>query len=248
MRTTLSMQLYFIRHAQSENNENYWRTNSSQGRSTDPELTELGLRQAAALARFLSQTNDSSNIAYGGGVQNAEGFDFTHLYSSLQVRAVCSGLAIAKALDMPLVAWPNWHEVGGIFEKDEATGEYTGLPGKSRAYFETHYPDLQLPDELNEQGWWNRPFEDDAQQRERAQRMVAELQARHSGTEDRVAIVSHGGFYNRMLKALFQMPADIGCWFTMNNAAITRIDFTEDEFFIVYQNRVDFLPPALLTL
>ena len=74
-------------------------------------------------------------------------------------------------------------------------------------------------------GWWNRPHESMEQQARRARRVVGELIERHGGTDDRVAIVSHGGFYNFVLAELLGMQADNGFWFNINNTGITRFNF-----------------------
>jgi 2,3-bisphosphoglycerate-dependent phosphoglycerate mutase len=178
------------------------------------------------------------------------------------VRAVITGEVIARALGMKLFAWPEWHEGGGIYLDDEETGEPQGLPGKNRAYFETHHPGLVLPEEIDPFGWWNRPFETQLQRRERARRALAQLWECHGNTQDRVAVVSHGGFYNHFLFNLLDLPGrdeyeepgsndgknpPSGRWFLMNNAAITRIDFDSDTVRLAYHNRLDFLPSELIT-
>jgi 2,3-bisphosphoglycerate-dependent phosphoglycerate mutase len=256
------MQLYFIRHAQSLNNALWDQTGDNKGRSEDPGLTETGQRQVEFLASFLAQAGPGA-CGDDWDPQNAAGFGFTHLYTSLMVRAVVTGEAIARALGTALVGWSDWHESGGIYLDDEHTGERHGLPGKNRAYFETHHPNLVLPDELDKRGWWNRPFETYPQRRVRARRALAELWKLHGNTQDRVAVVSHGGFYNHFLSALLDLPwreddhpesgstdgehPPAGRWFLMNNAAITRIDFDHDVVRLNYNNRVDFLPPDLIT-
>ena len=48
-----NMQLYFIRHGQSENNARWMSTGSHRWRSEDPGLTEVGQQQAEILAQFL---------------------------------------------------------------------------------------------------------------------------------------------------------------------------------------------------
>ena len=243
------MQFYFIRHGQSANNLLWDRTGASKGRSHDPELTETGVQQARRLARFLSRV-DPDAAANGDAPynqHNAGGFRLTHLYSSLMVRAVATGIMIAEAIGLPLMAWEDWHEAGGIYLEDEATGEPVGQPGPNRAYFTQHYPGLQLPETLGEAGWWNRPFEMPDQRSVRAQRVLRDLIDRHGGADDRVAVISHGGFYNHFMAALLHLPDRDGVWFMIHNAAVTRIDFHSDGVALVYLNRVDFLPPELIT-
>jgi 2,3-bisphosphoglycerate-dependent phosphoglycerate mutase len=163
------------------------------------------------------------------------------------VRAVGTGTYLAEALNLPLVAWKDWHEHGGIYLDNENTGEPEGLPGNSRAYFEEHYPGLRLPVGLDEKGWWNRPYEAYAERLPRAKRVLVELLKRHGSTDDRVAVVSHGGFYNDFLSAVNGLDREPKGWFTMNNTAISRFDFIDDRVDVVYSNRTDFLPAELIT-
>jgi 2,3-bisphosphoglycerate-dependent phosphoglycerate mutase len=240
------MQLYFIRHGQSTNNQLWLRPSSSEKRCEDPELTKAGRQQASAVARYVSQAPSSTN-APEFDHQNIGGFGITHLYCSLMVRAVATGTAISQALDLPLVAWQCIHEGGGIYLDDPETGDRIGRPGKNRSYFGEHFPELILPESLDGDGWWNRPFEEHEQRYTRARRFLDKLAERHGGTEDRVAMVSHGGFYNYLLKELLELPQRNGYWFSLNNAAITRIDFGPEDVRLVYFNRVDFLPRDLIT-
>ncbi|MBN1584202.1 MAG: histidine phosphatase family protein [Anaerolineae bacterium] len=245
------MQFYFIRHGQSLNNANWDRYGDGYPRVEDPELTEIGQQQAERIARFLSQENlgkqkTGSSNSGDQDFKNVNGYDFTHLYTSLMVRSVATGIAIAKAMNLPLVAWKDLHEVGGIFMANVETDEREGLPGRDRGYFERHYPGLILPDDLDHHGWWNRPFEEREERPVRARRFLDALLARHGDTEDRVAVVSHGGFYNYFLLAILGLSRQDGFWFMMNNAAITRIDFAE-EVRLIYANRTDFLSGELIT-
>jgi 2,3-bisphosphoglycerate-dependent phosphoglycerate mutase len=244
------MQLYFIRHAQSENNALYARTGSREGRSEDPELTEVGRKQAQLLARFLSR-GDPSAVTIAHDPQNVAGFGVTHIYCSLMVRAIATGAILAEALNLPLVGWEDIHEIGGVVAYDGEIGEAVGLPGRDRAYFETHYPTLVLPAAVGPDGWWNRSFEEHEERVLRAQRVLRDLVEQHGDTDDRIALISHGGFYNYLLAAI------IGCprtkerrkerWFILDNAAITRIDFDAKATWLVYMNRTDFLPRELIT-
>lgn len=240
------MQFYFIRHGQSENNLIWEQTGSDEGRDSDPELTAIGQQQVGRLAAFLS----APGIAGGNsvaGYQNVSGFRLTHLYCSPMVRAIETALPAARALGLPLVVWEELHETGGIFYNDAETREQNGLPGRIRAEFVSRFPELILPETGWETGWWNRPFESREQRPPRARRVLQTLLERHGGTDDHVAIVSHAGFYNHLLRIVLDMPGDTAVWFELQNTGITRIDFHSDHQRVVYANRIDFLPRHLLT-
>jgi 2,3-bisphosphoglycerate-dependent phosphoglycerate mutase len=240
------MQLYFIRHAQSTNNALWLKpeADSETRRNPDPELTATGRQQTGNLAQFLRQGSP------GGGqstAEDGEGFGITHIYTSLMVRAVETAAEVAAELSLPLKAWPDLHEYGGIYEMDPDTQERVGKPGPGRAFFEGRYPDLQLPSSLNEQGWWNRPFESPEEAARRAARVLKIIRVRHSLDDDRVAFVSHGGFFKIFLCELLGTPWLQAGWISMANTAITRIDFHSDWFDVAYVNRTDFIPSVLYT-
>jgi 2,3-bisphosphoglycerate-dependent phosphoglycerate mutase len=250
------MHFYFVRHGQSENNRLWMQTGSYQGRSPDPDLTEMGRQQALKLAEFLGRppvrvTDQALRSQATGGAehdpQNVGGFSLTHLYCSLMVRAVATGVVVARALNLPLVAWVDAHEVGGIDRIDEESGERIGLPGKNRTFFKAHYPDLVLPTWLGDEGWWHRPYEEPEERVQRADRFLHDLLARHGGSGDRVAVISHGAFYNHLMCAIFGMSWRRDRWLSLNNVGITRIDFDEEAIWLHYANRVDFLPPNLIS-
>lgn len=244
------MEFYFIRHAQSENNALYARTGSMEGRHSDPRLTSPGREQAHRVAQHLAQPHTPSPY----DPHNFQGFGLTHLYCSLMVRAVETGTAIAQTTGLPLVAWPEIHERGGIIQRDPDTQEWQGLPGHNRAFFEANFPNLVLPNTLGETGWWNRPMETREQLAGRAQIALAQLRQRHNNSDARIAIVSHGAFfdafYGALLKTQFTHPstkADSYLWFTVHNTAISRIDFDGNHVNLVYTNRVNHLDAHLIT-
>lgn len=240
------MQLYFIRHGQSENNALYMQSGSFDGRSEDPELTVLGHQQAKKLSDFL-RVSEPSRHADDRDLYRPVGFGITHLYCSLMVRAAATGTCIADTLGLPLVAWEDAHEGRGIYLPDQETGERIGMAGHNRAYFEQHYPDLILPDTLGAAGWWNRPAETQEKTLQRAQRFFDDLRERHGDTDDRVAVVSHGGFYNYLMYTILNIPVQIDYWFHLNNAAISRISFRAGGIDLIYLNRFDFLPVEMIT-
>ena len=244
------MQLYFIRHGQSLNNLLREQTDDDKDRSEDPELSDSGQQQAEHLAQFLARFNSPPPTTAEGEPESLNHFDLTHLYASPMVRSMDTAGAIARRIPLTPVVWEDLHEIGGIWLYDEATGKPAGLPGRNRAFFEARYPGFILPEGLDDKGWWNRPLEPHEERVTRAKRFIKALREKHGQTDDRVAVVSHGGFYNYLLGALLDIPISYppaSVWFALNNAGITRIDFKAERMIMVYQNRVDFLPPELVT-
>ena len=245
------MQLYFIRHGQSVNNAGWGDPNYKE--SPDPILTGIGIEQAQLLANFL-EANQPITSEDDWNIQNRHGFGITHIYASLMERAAHTASYTASKLKVPFEAW-EVHESGGIFSRD-GDMKLQGLPGKPRSFFEKNFPNLQLPDVLDESGWWNRPFETEEECQARADRIWAELLTRHANkkgeTEDRVAIVSHGGFFVHLMSAILNHPwrtasNDLNSWFLLNNCSISRVDVANDHVTICYLNRTDHLPRHLIT-
>jgi 2,3-bisphosphoglycerate-dependent phosphoglycerate mutase len=247
------MQLYFIRHGQSQNNANWGDPDYME--SPDPALTEAGIEQACHVSEFLRESQTLVN-AKEWNIQNRRGFGLTHIYTSLMERAVHTAAPTARALGIPFAAWEEIHESGGIFGRD-GDMKLKGLPGKPRSYFEQHFPELGLPDHLNGTGWWNsRTFETEEECHTRTERFLADLIARHGDREgqpeQRVAIFSHGGFFVHLMFAILNTPwrqaaHGLRSWFVLNNCSISRIDFHQDGVNIAYLNRTDHLPDHLIT-
>ena len=241
-------QLYFIRHGQSTNNVIMDQNNHDDylvERTTDPNLTPIGEEQAQLTGKTLAQPFSTSEF----DPQNRTGFGLTHLYCSLMVRAVRTGLAISQETNLPLVAWHELHETGGLFDVEMVDGErvFIGQPGPGRSFFQSQFPQLILPDGVSDDGWYNQDKEPREQYTQRAQAIVDRLIAEHGETNHRVGIVMHGGIFARILTAFFNIQAE-RYWFLMNNCAISRVDISEDGFLMLaYMNKVDHLPDHLVT-
>ena len=247
------MQLYFIRHGQSINNANT--RNPDYQENSDPYLTEIGLEQAEYLAKYLSGKQQIVEHETWN-IQNQYGFGLTHIYTSLMERASMTAAPTVRALEnVPFTAWKDIHEEGGIYARAEED-RFQGLSGKPRSYFEKNFPELKLPDDLDEMGWWNRAYETEEERQPRADKVLAELLERHGDKEDqpeeRIAFVSHGGFFVRLLSAMLQLPWRQGAlgrssWFMLNNCSISRFDIRKNNIMVSYLNRVDHLPAHLVT-
>ena len=247
------MELYFIRHGQSQNNA-HW-NDPTYTESPDPELTKIGIEQAQILAEYLEKSQ-LIREHLGWNAHNRHGYGFTHIYTSLMERAVHTAAPTASRLQqVPFAAWTEIHESGGIFGRDGDL-KLMGLPGKSRSYFDEYFPQLLLPASLDGTGWWNRPFETEEQCHLRAERVWAELLSRHGDKEDqpeqRVAFFSHGGFFVHLMCAILELPwlhasQGLKSWFMLSNCSISRVDIRKKEVTVCYMNRTDHLPDALIT-
>lgn len=266
------MYVYLIRHGQSANNLLYAQTGSDTGRDFDPPLTELGQRQAAALAQFIASgplifrathqfgisETFSEPVHTNGGVEDpwagsgsCENADciLTHIYTSLMRRAIQTALPTARGLGLPLVGWRDLHEGGGLFLEDLETRTYIGQAGLNRAEMATLFPELVWPAELVDEPWWNRPFEEKPERLPRARRVMEELLRRHPPeSDDRVAFFTHAAFTNYFLSAVLGFEDRAGVWFSMYNCGITRIRFRpEGEPVVLYSGQIDHLPPELIS-
>ncbi len=240
------MQVYFIRHAQSTNNALWDQNGSGKDRFDDPELTEMGKKQLTYLKKFMSagiKDNPNGRKDY----QNRYGYDFTHLYASPMIRALQTGLVVSETMNKPLTIWTEIHEGGGIFLENEE-GELVGLPGKPKSFFEKEYPQVKLPEDMGENGWWNRPFEPYSNRMIRAEIVWKKILNSHKN-DDRVALFSHGGFFNYFISYVLKRDLDEVSWFDMNNVGISRFDVDKDKnrFNVVYVNKTEFLPDGLIT-
>lgn len=239
------MQIYFIRHAQSENNHLFDLNGNSKGRNEDPDLTSVGKKQAKLLLDyFLSHQNNGNNLKDD---LNRSGFSFTHLYTSPMTRAIKTGWNVALKLDLPLKVIMDLHEGGGIFLENEEK-QLIGLPGKPKSYFLKNFPGLILDQDMDENGWWNRPFEPYENRKPRAKKVIQYLLENHH-ENDHIALFSHAGFFNYFLSALLNYDESEFIRFNINNASISRIDIEKSSFIsrILYINHISFLPNTMIT-
>ena len=228
------MHVYLIRHAQSENNaltaENVHR------RKVDPDLTELGYRQRDALAGFLA--NDAEFAC--------QPFAISGLYTSAMFRSLLTTQPLSGALNLRPRIWLDLHEKGGMFLRQN--GRVNGFGGLSRAAILSKFPDYQLPNGVTDAGWYDAAlgYEPETHSAFRAIKVANDLMER-SRSDEVIALVSHAGFLDSLLKAIFgQLPSHAHAMrYYHNNTAITRVDFDGRRPILHYLNRVDHLPPEM---
>ena len=245
------MRLVIVRHGQSSNNAAYARHASAaaaaasgggqpatestrsvweyEGRVPDPPLTDLGLRQAAALG---------AAVAAGRA-----GFTPTHLYSSLTTRAVQTARPLAEATGLPVVLRPDLHEVGGIHHFDPATGTRHARQGATLRALRAANPAV-VPGHgvmAGEDEPWDGGLEpSDADAQPRGVRLLSDLRSAH-GPDDVVVLVSHQYFAQFLLAPLVGFSGPPWQRFRIDNTATVHLHLREDFARVAWVNRVDHL-------
>ena len=247
------MKLYLIRHAESANNAIYSSNGDENGRSPDPEITDIGHKQAALLGKHLAHPLAEPRQHPFEAIDDHH-FGLTHLYCSLMTRSILTSGYIAEACGLPRVAHPEIFERGGIYQILQPDRRKQGLPGPRREYFEQRFPDLELPANLNPDGWYNRAAETEEPFIERMERVVTDIRHRHEHTDDVVGMVVHGDFIDQFINQLMGVERKrenysspwVANW-AFHNTSISRIDFRDGAHTILYLNRIDHLPAGLIT-
>lgn len=246
------MELYIIRHAQSYNNA----LPNQKDRVPDPHLTELGLQQADLVARHLAEgVNLEMRVGSNQEATHTEvrqGFGITKLYCSAMFRAMQTAKPISTALGLTPEIWIDIHEHGGIYTTDPETGQDIGLGGKTRSEIMAEFPGYVITDAITEAGWWTGGFEPWVDCHGRAIRVAMAL--RHRAWEgdthntERIAIVTHGGFIDALIKALLNHSPSPGYFHHNFNTGISFIHFTRYKHIdIRYLNRIGHLPAELVS-
>ncbi len=244
------MKLFIIRHAQSTNNA-LPPESEPRDRVCDPALTELGRRQAELLAEHVA-TGKNPELSSWVSVEatashNRRGYNITKLYCSAMHRALQTAWPIAQVLGLEPEIWLDIHEHGGIYLDHGDERGVVGYPGRSRSEILAEFPTCVVPATLTEEGWWRGGQEDWPTCHGRAIKVAAALKAR-AASEERIAIVSHGGFIDALIKALINQSPSPHIFFYNFNTALSRIDFRADgRLDVRYLNRLDHLPLEMVS-
>ena len=215
------MQLYLIRHAQSLNN-----SLPEALRVEDPGLTELGHQQARYLAEWIPSLR------------------LTRLITSPFLRALETTERIHESTSLTPEVRIALHERGGCYS-GHTPENIIGRPGMSRAEIERRFPGFDVAADIGGQGWWRgMPYESQEQARQRAARLLAQTTQEFGDTEERVAYVMHADIKVLFLAHFHSEPLAAG----PHNASVTTIEVTNTTAQVTDYNRIQHLPPAMVTL
>ena len=251
------MKLFLIRHGESFNNrledEDLTQAEYMQRRVADPPLTELGERQADAVAQHLTEARIPEH--YRQYLEpDGVGYGITRLYCSAMLRAMQTAQPIASTLGLSPRVWVDIHEHGGMFEGDPRAAGGPGIhQGMTRSQIAARFPGYQLPAEVSESGWWPGGYEDMDGCNTRAARVATVLRGWanefiEQEAKEHVGLVAHGTFMDALIKALTGQLPNKQIYYSHYNTSITRIDFLRDDLTVLrYVNRSEHLAPELLT-
>ena len=213
------MQLYLIRHAESQNN-----ALPESERVEDPGITELGYRQARHLAERIG------------------GLGLTKLFTSPFLRTLQTTRPIFEATRLTPDVRVALHEEGGCYS-GHTPENMAGRPGMSRSDIEREFPGYVISADMDDRGWWTSPLHES---HELASRRAAQL-FQHtvdefSGTDEQVAFVMHAD-----IKLLFLQQFHPERLELPSNTSVTAIQITAGDCRLVDYTCVRHLPGELIT-
>ncbi len=251
------MKLFLIRHGESANNRlddtvtDY--DDYMSKRCADPPLTELGERQAEAVAHHVATAQIPEHHRHDLELGSV-GYGITKLYCSGMLRAMQTTQPIARALGLQPTVWVDIHEHGGMFEGNpRSEAGVTNYAGMTRTAMQDRFPGYILPAEITEAGWWHGGYEAMSGCNRRAAETAETLRTwakadLEEARNEHVALVVHGTFMDAVIKALTGQLPNEKIYYSHYNTAITRVDFLRDELAVLrYVNRSRHLSGELLT-
>lgn len=219
------MQLYLIRHAESENNArpHYLRVE-------DPALTPVGRLQSDALAQWIRSLKIDALVT-------------SPFRRSLQTSRIVGDLCKpAEAM-----VWHDVFERGGCY-CGFGDSDVEGRPGLGRSSILLELPTAVVDTSISEEGWWSgRAKETEQETLCRAAVVIDRLVERFSGSEKNVVAVLHADFIRTMLVQMLHPTADATLFGPLRNTGITKVDFDGSRWRLDWLNSVSHLPVRLIT-
>ena len=222
------MQLYLIRHAESENN-----AKPGFQRIEDPPITAVGRLQAGHLADWLKTLNIDA------------------LITSPVLRALQTTRYINQSTGQHVHVWADVFEEGGIYPGfgPQATAGGTGL---KRPDVIRHIGDdpsaCTLDDTITDLGWWGgRNRETPEQATKRASAVTQRLIDTFGSSGETVLAVIHADFKRKLLAQMLSAIVDPGELGHLCNTGITKLDFDGNRWQLAWFNSISHLPAKLIT-
>jgi 2,3-bisphosphoglycerate-dependent phosphoglycerate mutase len=220
-----AMQLYLIRHAESENN-----ARPAYQRVEDPSITPVGRLQAEALAQWTRSLKIDVLIT-------------SPFRRSLQT----SRVVLESSKPTEALIWHNVFERGGCYLGYGDTN-IQPRPGLGRSSIINELPAAKLDETISEEGWWvGKSKETDEETEQRAGVVINRLIDTFSDSGKNVIAVLHADFIRTMLAQMLHPVADAVQFGPLRNTGITKVDFNGERWRLDWLNSVSHLPVKLIT-
>lgn len=219
------MQLYLIRHAESENN-----ARPAYLRVEDPAITPVGRLQAESLAQW------------------TRSLKIDVLITSPFRRSLQTSRIVGDACGpLQAMVWHDVFERGGCYCGHGDTA-VEGRPGLSRTSILSELPTAIVDQSISEDGWWfGKAKETDQETLCRAGVVIDRLISTFSGSEKSVVAILHADFIRTLLVQMLQGTADATHFGPLRNTGITKVGFDGSRWRLDWLNSVSHLPVRLIT-
>jgi len=219
------MQLYLIRHAESENN-----ARPAYQRVEDPSITPVGRLQAEALAQWSRSLKIDVLIT-------------SPFRRSLQT----SRMVLDSSKPTAAMIWHNVFERGGCYLGYGDTN-IQPRPGLGRSLIMSELPRAVLDETITEEGWWvGKQKETDEETELRAGIVINRLIETFGDSGKNILAVLHADFIRTLLTQMLHPVADATQFGPLRNTGITKVDFNGDRWRLDWLNSVSHLPVKLIT-
>ncbi len=217
------MQLYLIRHAESENN-----ARPEPERVEDPPLTLRGHQQAGYLATWLQE------------------LPLDVLITSPFRRTLETSRYVSDTRRQAVEVWSEVFECKGCYR---GWGDNTsGGIGFNRQQILRILPGASVCPTIGDSGWWNeRSPETEAEAARRAAIVVDRLLTQFGPTKANVALIIHADFKRLLLGQMLGSAANAEFFGAMRNVGVSLVTWQAGRWQLEWLNSVSHLPARLLT-
>ncbi len=123
----------------------------------------------------------------------------------------------------------------------------TGRGGWPRWRLQDAFPKFAFPAVITEQPWWPQEPETENELYARANRVLQFLKEKHSGTNDRVLVVTHAAFAGTLLSVMFCLAPCNYLRFSLRHASLNLVEVWDEGARLCSLNDVSHLPQAMWT-
>ncbi len=166
-------------------------------------------------------------------------------------RTLQTAAPIANSTGLPARVFTGLHEWGGVWE--ERDGAISHFPGLGRSEMSEIIPEIELPDDVLEEGWWSGDHDTStfeaalALSRQNAYEFLEYLEHQYPD-ETQIAIVTHGGYGSNLIEAALGLDMHPEtARFVLNNTGHALIELDGRHGLMHWNNRIDHLTHDLIT-